>query len=222
MNQPAGNQVILNVGGIIFETTRQTLSGSAYFHSLLSNWTPSGTGPYFIDRSYILFEHVLCLLRDPSYDYPSEYNSELDFYGINYEPIALPPPQIPDELDMTEIITILKRLKEESNLCSVLKCPFVKVTMKYCAYCSPIGPSVLLYTFPIHKSNGPEIIIKHEDKLRLINRREQNSVHDDDILTANFSFSSCISEAPRYVIPFEEITLPTYQEADMWLNGGEK
>jgi len=58
----------LNVGGQLFETTKDTLMKSDYFKAFLSNWTFGET--IFIDRSARLFDHVLCLLRDPSYHYP--------------------------------------------------------------------------------------------------------------------------------------------------------
>lgn len=72
----------LNVGGTIFETTRETLLFGPYFEALLNNkWKQNES--IFIDRSPKLFEHVLCLLRDPHYNYPSKYSSELAFYGIS-------------------------------------------------------------------------------------------------------------------------------------------
>lgn len=79
----------LNVGGKIFETTKDTLQQSTYFASLLSRWTFDNNTPYFIDRSNVIFEHVLCLLRDPSYLFPYEYANELDFYGIKYDENSL-------------------------------------------------------------------------------------------------------------------------------------
>lgn len=73
----------LNVGGQIFETTKETLLFSDYFKAFLTNWTHDKE--IFIDRSPKLFEHVLCLLRDPSYPYPKKYKGELDFYQIKYD-----------------------------------------------------------------------------------------------------------------------------------------
>ncbi len=45
----------------------------------------------FIDRSPRLFEHILCLLRNPSYEYPEEFKSELDFYDIDSETVDFKP-----------------------------------------------------------------------------------------------------------------------------------
>ena len=73
----------LNIGGKLFETTQDTLNSSSYFNSMFSRWNDSDKIT-FIDRSPKIFHHVLCLLRDPNYDYPVKYLSELDFYGIKY------------------------------------------------------------------------------------------------------------------------------------------
>lgn len=78
--------ITLNVGGIIFETTTGTLFKATYFDSLLTRWHPT-TGAIFIDRSPHIFKHVLGLLRDSQYPYPSKYYFELDFYGIKYDKV---------------------------------------------------------------------------------------------------------------------------------------
>lgn len=74
--------VKLNVGGIHYETTKDTLIKSPYFNTMFNGkWTISEE--IFIDRSGKIFEHVLNLLRDPNYCFPEKYLSELDFYLIN-------------------------------------------------------------------------------------------------------------------------------------------
>lgn len=77
--------VILNVGGEHFETTVQTLiSNSKYFESFFSRWNCDPSTKIFIDRDPGIFTHVLRLMRDPSYNYPQKYLSELDFFQITY------------------------------------------------------------------------------------------------------------------------------------------
>lgn len=75
----------LNVGGKIFETTRSTLCKSQYFDILLSGkFNDTQKDVIFIDRDSDIFKHVLRLLRNPLYEYPRKYNSELDYYMIDY------------------------------------------------------------------------------------------------------------------------------------------
>lgn len=94
--------ITLNVGGIIFDTTTGTLFKATYFDSILTRWNPNTT-VIFIDRSPHIFKHVLGLLRDPQYPYPSKYYFELDFYGINYDKV--------DEIKLEE--NIIKLINEK-------------------------------------------------------------------------------------------------------------
>lgn len=73
----------LNVGGTHFETTIETADKSSRLRTIIEG-TLVGEVP-FIDRSAVLFEHVLCLLRDPNYPFPWEFTSELDYYEIEYD-----------------------------------------------------------------------------------------------------------------------------------------
>lgn len=75
----------VNVGGKIFETSKDTLCKSTYFSSLFSRWSSiSQQNEIFIDRDPIAFEHILNLLRDSNYPFPKKYLYELDFYGVVY------------------------------------------------------------------------------------------------------------------------------------------
>ncbi len=90
--------VYLNVGGQIFETTEDTLLRSPYFSGIKNvngSIKTSKEEPYFIDRDPKLFRHILNLLRNPKYEYPYKYYSELKFYSLieeqikdNQEPIC--------------------------------------------------------------------------------------------------------------------------------------
>ena len=70
----------LNVGGVYFQTTKDTLIKSPYFSMMLNGKWSIPKDEIFIDRSGKIFEHILNLLRDPTYSYPEKYLSELDFY----------------------------------------------------------------------------------------------------------------------------------------------
>jgi hypothetical protein len=80
-------RIVLNVGGTMFETMKDTLLKSAYFEAFFR----FENNDYFIDRDPEMFRHVLNLLRDPDYNFPKEYISELDFYGVDriYKPKKL-------------------------------------------------------------------------------------------------------------------------------------
>ncbi len=72
----------LNVGGHYFQTTSATLLKSGYFRNRVSEITYSAT-EYGIDRSGILFEHVINFMRDSNYPYPTIYYSELEYYDVD-------------------------------------------------------------------------------------------------------------------------------------------
>ena len=98
------DNIKLNVGGTIFETTKLTLSPSSFFEKALSEtWKKDEI--LFVDRSPKIFEHVLCLMRDVNYEYPKKYLSELEFYGVKIKPQKL---GISNE-------DIMKRLKQHDE-----------------------------------------------------------------------------------------------------------
>lgn len=129
--------VKLNIGGTIFETTRDTLSRSQYFSSLFNRWnrddgeTSLHETPYFIDRSAILFEHVLCLLRDPSYPFPPDNYSELDFYGIEYEKTI-----VKDLTDVNMQYCIKALVNLHVKKCVTDICSEIAIENDKCKYCN--------------------------------------------------------------------------------------
>ena len=82
----------LNVGGIKFETTRDTLSQCEYFASYLEGRLPHATdadGRLFIDRNGKLFAHLLDFMRNaqrPSQHVVAQHKNELlgecDYFGL--------------------------------------------------------------------------------------------------------------------------------------------
>lgn len=115
-------RVRINVGGTIFEVYVVTLSESAYFTIQFSErWNTNKKVDdedriLFIDRSAIRFDHVLGLLRDPHYNYPTDADSlkELDFYGIEYHSSYQPSSQ--DKIDY--VYGVLAENKCRSYGCS--------------------------------------------------------------------------------------------------------
>ena len=105
------DQITVNVGGQLFTTTKTTLFLSEYFVSMFNkSWNGKNKNEVmFIDRSGRIFEHVLCLLRDPSYEYPVKYRSELDFYIINIDVVFKE-----DKLD--KVIQQINDLADQINI----------------------------------------------------------------------------------------------------------
>lgn len=78
-------RIKLNVGGKLFETYQRTLIQSKYFNSMFDKFAESkSNNEIFIDRSPVLFEHILNYLRDPGYKIPKICYSEFLFYGIEW------------------------------------------------------------------------------------------------------------------------------------------
>lgn len=222
--------VKLNVGGIIFETTKQTLSQASYFISLFGGqWTnQTHDGVYRIDRSGQIFEEVLRLLRNPNYDYPSRqgYIDELDFYGIKHNFIAMPDVQ---ETLIAEII----RIKRKNEMCSMIGCPFYGVIdcsgptdkkLEYCVYCLPGARDKLMKYFPRMRQGTPIFIIKHKDTLHAVNTCNNRSSDDTKLqyflYYYKYSPKRTLGERRREFL-LNEITLPTYQEAFEFLRNFE-
>ena len=76
---------MLDVGGTLFKTTKQTLVQAEYFKAMLERWQSDSDTPIFIDRDPDNFKHILAYLRDQQHRIPDSVLYELDFYGIKYE-----------------------------------------------------------------------------------------------------------------------------------------
>lgn len=81
------NILTLDVGGKIFKIKKDLLlSKSKYFESLFKDTNIeelSQTEIIYVDRSPHIFKHVLAYIRDPTYQYPEKYLSELDYLDID-------------------------------------------------------------------------------------------------------------------------------------------
>lgn len=71
----------INVSGKIYEIKHKTLIKIPYFHEFIG----SNEKECFIERSAMIFDHVLAYVIYPIHPYPSKYFYELDFYGLIYE-----------------------------------------------------------------------------------------------------------------------------------------
>lgn len=92
--------ITLNVSGTLFQTTRDTLNKSPFLEALIRDQDTSDDPKRvpFIDRDAKSFRHVLSLLRDPTYPFPSKLNHELQFYGLSFaQPRVLNPKTFPEK-----------------------------------------------------------------------------------------------------------------------------
>jgi len=105
------DRIQLNVGGTHFETTRQTLEQIPYFNAILARWNQE---EIFVDRSAYGFDHILNLIRNPTYEFPRQYKHELDFYCLEYN--LSPDPLDEMRKEIQEIretqMSIMKKIKK--------------------------------------------------------------------------------------------------------------
>jgi hypothetical protein len=73
----------INVSGKIYDIKHKILKEIPYFLEFIN----SDESVCFVDRSSMLFDHVLAYVIDAKHPYPSKYFYELDFYGLIYEKI---------------------------------------------------------------------------------------------------------------------------------------
>lgn len=76
-------QVIINDKR--YEISENVLFKIPYFKEIIQINNMDNSIPIYIERSSILFQHVLSYIMNPIYLYPIEYEKELQFYGIIYD-----------------------------------------------------------------------------------------------------------------------------------------
>lgn len=101
----------INVGGKIFETTKNTLLKINYFKYIMEDTDFNTNNVLFIDRSPHIFKHVLAYAIDEHYSYPEKYANELDFYDVAYDKNKL-------KCSTTKIIGKLATIENEIILLS--------------------------------------------------------------------------------------------------------
>jgi hypothetical protein len=129
MNElPDNTRIKLNVGGMKFETTYLTLKQSSMFRSWLSRWKIEEE--LFVDRSGLIFEHVLNYLRNPLYYYPEDDVDELGYYGIDTKPANI-------KYSNAKLEYCYKAIKQTSGLCAREFC--LNKPNRYRRYCDDCG-----------------------------------------------------------------------------------
>lgn len=75
----------LNIGGTIYQTTRDTLKNIPYFSAIFARWQDGKANdeqhPLFIDQDAGDFRHLLKWSRNPNYKVPLE--TEVHFWGLD-------------------------------------------------------------------------------------------------------------------------------------------
>lgn len=75
------SRVTLDFDGKVFKVPKDILSKAGYFRNLLTDCSIEDI--IYVPLSGMIFEHILALLRNPNYNFPPEYYSELDIYQID-------------------------------------------------------------------------------------------------------------------------------------------
>lgn len=73
----------LNVSGREYNIKKSILIKIPYFNNMLE--TCNDNEIIFVDRSNIVFDHVISFIIDEKHPYPVEYSYELDFYDVKYD-----------------------------------------------------------------------------------------------------------------------------------------
>jgi hypothetical protein len=159
--------VIINVGGTKFETTYATLSGSIYFRKLFDNqWNKSPDVMLKIDRSAVLFEHVLSLLRNPEYPYPREHVGELDFYMINHTIPSLATQQEGCAKTNNRCEIMWQYMKNNMDICKIGECGNKTYPeFKYCFDC--VKPELVPLNIVHHYDMINIKLIYYNDKYQI-------------------------------------------------------
>lgn len=79
----------VNVSGRIFEIKSDLLAKIPYIRNIVEGCGVDRKGTISeelrLDRSALVFEHVLSYIQDPFYPYPAKYSYELDFLDVVYD-----------------------------------------------------------------------------------------------------------------------------------------
>lgn len=90
-NNDISNPIIkLSICGVRFELSKNILTKSEYFKELFDDNKIPEDEIIFLQRSPVIFPHIISLLIDPEYKFPQKYNSELKYFLMEKsEPISV-------------------------------------------------------------------------------------------------------------------------------------
>jgi hypothetical protein len=105
----------LNVSGKKYQITLETLNNIPYLANGFDFCNDNVSEPIFIQRSPLVFDHVLAYVIDKKHPFPIEYLYELDFYDIKYDIIKLHDPHSKKLDRINNILDILYNQKVYGN-----------------------------------------------------------------------------------------------------------
>lgn len=105
----------LNVSGKKYQITLETLKNIPYVANGLDFCNDNISEPIFIQRSPLVFDHVLAYVIDKKHPFPIEYSYELDFYDIKYDITKLHNPHSKKLDRINNILDILYKHKMTSD-----------------------------------------------------------------------------------------------------------
>jgi len=105
----------LNVSGKKYQITLETFNKIPYLANGLDFCNDNISEPIFIQRSPLVFDHVLAYVIDDKHPFPIEYSYELDFYDIKYDITKLHSPHSKKLDRINNILDILYNQKVHGN-----------------------------------------------------------------------------------------------------------
>jgi hypothetical protein len=86
------NIIKLSLCGVIYSCSKETLMKCEYFKNLFEEYSQIDFSKeeLYIERSPVIFKHILSLLIDEKYPFPEKYKTELKYFLIN-DPISNSP-----------------------------------------------------------------------------------------------------------------------------------
>lgn len=96
----------VNVGGKLYDITKNTLVKIPYFVDMIKDCNDNQI--IFVERSSLVFDHVLAYVIDNNHPYPLDLCYELYFYGVSYHKSDIFRVNISEKIFEVKLTTLLK------------------------------------------------------------------------------------------------------------------
>ena len=160
----------LNAGGSHVEVKYSTLAKCRTLRDFIDFANPLPDSEIIINRNPGAFCSIINWLRDPGYEFPSEYLGEIKYYGIEGLPDhVVGQSKITSDKSINESKKLdycIEMIKEIGNLCKTDLCKYKRYHQDYCISCGkfvevdrkPIVGDVICHCgsyYKIRKNNEP-------------------------------------------------------------------